>query len=283
LADNTLLNAGTGGDTIRDKDRAGVKTQIVAVDLNPAGAETLMAGVMPVSDNSGSLTVDDGGGSLTVDGTVSVSGAVPITDNSGSITVDNGGTFAVQATATQAGTWTVQPGNTANTTAWKVDASSVPVPITDNGGSLTVDAAQLPSSLTANGNLKVAMQETALPSVLTRSNKVLASDGAQTNAALVSTTSNQIVLTRLSIACSHANSVDVAVKVGFAAATLGSSTLAGTDGIVYESGAILAGGGITMGDGSGILAIGASGEDLRLTCGVPTGGAVDISYSYYTV
>lgn len=41
--------------------------------------------------------------------------------------------------ATQSGTWTVQPGNTANTTAWKVDASSVAVPVTDNSGSLTVD------------------------------------------------------------------------------------------------------------------------------------------------
>ena len=49
MADNTLLNSGAGGDTIRDKDRAGVKTQIVAIDLNPAGAETLMAGVMPTS------------------------------------------------------------------------------------------------------------------------------------------------------------------------------------------------------------------------------------------
>lgn len=51
--------------------------------------------------------------------------------------VSNAGTFAVQAA--QSGTWTVQPGNTANTTAWKVDASSVAVPITDNAGSLTVD------------------------------------------------------------------------------------------------------------------------------------------------
>jgi hypothetical protein len=51
----------------------------------------------------------------------------------GTLTV---GTHAV----TQSGTWTVQPGNTANTTAWKVDASSVAVPVTDNSGSLTVDA-----------------------------------------------------------------------------------------------------------------------------------------------
>jgi len=32
-------------------------------------------------------------------------------------------------TATQTGTWTVQPGNTANTTAWKVDGSAVTQPI----------------------------------------------------------------------------------------------------------------------------------------------------------
>lgn len=47
--------------------------------------------VIPVSDNSGSLTVDDGGSSLTVDGTVAVSGTVAVTDNSGSLTVDDGG------------------------------------------------------------------------------------------------------------------------------------------------------------------------------------------------
>ena len=47
MADNSVQ---TGADTIRDKDRAGVKTQIVGLDLTPAGAtETLMAGTLPVS------------------------------------------------------------------------------------------------------------------------------------------------------------------------------------------------------------------------------------------
>jgi hypothetical protein len=41
--------------------------------------------------------------------------------------VTNAGTFAVQAS--QSGTWTVQPGNTANTTAWKVDGSAVTQPV----------------------------------------------------------------------------------------------------------------------------------------------------------
>jgi hypothetical protein len=69
----------------------------------------------------------------TVTTVTGITNVVHVDDNSGSLTVD--GTVA----ATQSGTWTVQPGNTANTTAWKVDASSVAVPITDNAGSLTVD------------------------------------------------------------------------------------------------------------------------------------------------
>jgi hypothetical protein len=52
-------------------------------------------------------------------------------------TVVGTGTFAVQAA--QSGTWTVQPGNTANTTAWLVTGTGGTFPVTDSGGSLTVD------------------------------------------------------------------------------------------------------------------------------------------------
>lgn len=46
--------------------------------------------------------------------------------------------FSVNAAATQSGTWTVQPGNTANTTAWKVDGSAVTQPVS---GSVTATQA----------------------------------------------------------------------------------------------------------------------------------------------
>ena len=57
MADNSVQ---TAADTIRTKDRAGVKTEIVALDLNPAGTETLMAGSMPITGSIltvGSLSV----------------------------------------------------------------------------------------------------------------------------------------------------------------------------------------------------------------------------------
>ncbi len=85
-----------------------------------------------------------GGGTL-----VSTTNPLPVGDNGGSLTVDNAGTFAVQAA--QSGTWTVQPGNTANTTAWKVDGSAVTQPVSlasvpshnvTNAGTFATQAAQ---------------------------------------------------------------------------------------------------------------------------------------------
>lgn len=62
---------------------------------------------------------------------VTAAGALQ-TDSSGT-TQPVSGTVA----ATQSGTWTVQPGNTANTTAWKVDGSAVTQPVS---GTVTANA-----------------------------------------------------------------------------------------------------------------------------------------------
>jgi hypothetical protein len=49
MSDNTVLSPGTGGDTIREVDKAGVKTQVVLLDIGGAGAESLLTGTLPVS------------------------------------------------------------------------------------------------------------------------------------------------------------------------------------------------------------------------------------------
>lgn len=87
MADNTTLNAGTGGDVIASDDIGGVKHQRVKLSLGADGTAAdapvgggVEAGVLRVtiaSDSTGVLSVDDNGGALTV---------------------DNAGTFAVQAT-----------------------------------------------------------------------------------------------------------------------------------------------------------------------------------------
>ena len=161
MADGIVLNLGSGGSTACTDDcGAAGHTQVIklAVSANadatvlPATAAngltvdvTRVQGTVTVDSELTTADLDTGAGTdtravvglvLAASGGGVLAGAanpVPISDNSGSLTVD--GTVA----ATQSGTWTVQPGNTANTTAWKVDASSVAVPVTDNSGSLTVD------------------------------------------------------------------------------------------------------------------------------------------------
>lgn len=121
------------------------------------------------------------------------------------------------------------------------------------------------------------------PNIITRSNKVLASDGAQTDAALVSVAAGlKIVLTQISVVCDAANTVNVAVRIGFGTATIPASALAGTAAIVLE-GNFAPGAGIQKGNGAGMIAVGADDFDLRLTCGSPTGGTLWVSYSYYTI
>jgi hypothetical protein len=48
MADNTITNLGSGGDTIRTKDRAGIKTPAMMLDLGSAGTESLVDGTAAV-------------------------------------------------------------------------------------------------------------------------------------------------------------------------------------------------------------------------------------------
>lgn len=68
----------------------------------------------------------------------------------GHVIVDSAPSTTVSGTvaATQSGTWTVQPGNTANTTAWKVDGSAVTQPVSGSFYQATqpVSIASMPST-----------------------------------------------------------------------------------------------------------------------------------------
>lgn len=108
VSGTVTANAGSGTFTV-----SGAVTNTV-LSVVGGGTEATAQRVTIASDSTGVLSVDDNGGSLTVDGTVA---------------------------ATQSGTWTVQPGNTANTTAWLVTGTGGTFPVTDSGGSLTVDNA----------------------------------------------------------------------------------------------------------------------------------------------
>jgi hypothetical protein len=121
------------------------------------------------------------------------------------------------------------------------------------------------------------------PNVITRAHVVADSDGAQTDAALVTVGGGtKIVVTRMTVVCDNANTGDCRVAIGFGTANVPSNALAGVNGLLVD-GSFDGGAGVTIGDGSGIIGVGADGEDLRLTCSDPAGGNIRISYSYYTI
>jgi len=128
-------------------DGSGVTQPVSAASLPlPTGASTSanqstiighldgVEGLLTTIDSDTSTLAVTGGGTETGALRVTIAnnstGVVSVDDNGGALTVDNGGTFAVQAA--QSGTWTVQPGNTANTTPWL----TTPTPATSGGLSI---------------------------------------------------------------------------------------------------------------------------------------------------
>jgi hypothetical protein len=133
MADNTQVPGGTG-DVVRDKDRAGVKTQVVGLDLTiGGGAETLMNGTMPVSlasvptvtekqdqtalvqttwTSATALNTTTATYACTGYGTANIGVAVPTTATAGAVTVEvsqDGGTTWAPAPAVRQdnGSWEI--------------------------------------------------------------------------------------------------------------------------------------------------------------------------------
>lgn len=134
------VEGGSGGGS----SGGGGPTSNVAVTSSvlPTGAAT--AAKQPALGTAGSSSTDV----ISVQGIASGT-ALPVSVASiPSHAVTNAGTFAVQAA--ESGTWTVQPGNTANTTAWKVDNSAVTQPVsyatTGSGTATGALRVELPSN-----------------------------------------------------------------------------------------------------------------------------------------
>lgn len=141
MSDNTTLNPGVGGDTIREIEKGGAKTQVILLDIGGLGVESLFSGAVSVSNFpasqavtgtffqatqpvSGSVSVSNFPATQPVSGTVTATG--PLTDTQlRAVAVPVSGTF-FQAT---------QP----------VSAASLPLPSNasiETGGNLATIAAK---------------------------------------------------------------------------------------------------------------------------------------------
>lgn len=135
----------------------GVSSAVRATVQNLAGNKAL---AVSIQDGTGTQITSFGGGTQYANGAVQATptGTVALgwdgtnvralnTNASGSLNVIFPSAQAVNAT--QAGTWTVQPGNTANTTAWLVTGTGGTFPATQSGTWNTTDDTELPAAAAA--------------------------------------------------------------------------------------------------------------------------------------
>lgn len=119
MADNAVLNAGSGGITLATDDIAGVHYQIVKVSFGALDTATPVSGANPMPVvQTGTHTVTGAGGTFPITAVVGAPAFVQLSDGAAAITtlpvslasvpshaVTNAGTFAVQAA--QSGTWNI--------------------------------------------------------------------------------------------------------------------------------------------------------------------------------
>lgn len=123
------------------------------------------------------------------------------------------------------------------------------------------------------------------PNVITRAAYISDATGPQTDASIIGTIAagTKVVVTAIAVTCDASNTGDTAVKLGFGATTLPADSATGANGILLDHKNIKPGSGIVIGNGGGILGVGADGEEVRLTCDDPVGGGVSVTFSYYTI
>lgn len=95
---------------------------------------------------------------------------------------------------------------------------------------------------------------------------------------------HRMVVTYAQVTCSNSNTGDVAVRVGFATATLPTVTndsATGMVGVFMTHPGIAHGGGMVVANGGAPIAAGAADEDLRITCSAATGGSVRLVVTYW--
>lgn len=265
LIDDTVKTLGT--DTYTEATTKGVVIGAVRRDADTTLANTTNE-VAPLQvDANGYLKVEifDGGGSHTIDATelTAIQTAVQVMDD-----WDNGASDGASVS-----------GDVAHDTA---DAGE-PVKVGMKAVALKANPTEVAANDRTNWHADVSGVPFVLgghPNILSQSLQVTDADGAQTDAAIITAGANvAVVLTKISVMADNANTGDVSVRIGFGTANTPAADAAQV--VLFHPG-LAPGTGVVEGTGSGIIGIGASGEDLRITCEDPAGGSINVIATYFT-
>lgn len=207
-------------------------------------------------------------------------GVLSVDDNGGALTVDNGGTFAVQVdgsalTALQL----IDDPVKADDAGFTVGTDKVMM-----SGGIAVAHGSAPDAADANDAGGFLMNRHRVQFIIGGHPNIVTTryntTGSQTDTIVGPTNSagTKMAVTQIQITADNANTASPAVSVGF-----GTANTPTGDGVVVSHPGLPGGGGVSRGDGSGLLGIGADGAELRITCGAPTGGSLTVVVSYFLI
>jgi len=272
--------------------------QATATNLK-AQAENYQGGTAVGAANPLQVSLANTGANATavkVDGSAAtqpVSGTVTANQGTSPWIVAGGGTAGTAASgvATIQGIASMTPVQVSQATASNLNAQvagDVAHDTADSGnpvkvGGFGADMGVTPTAVTASDRVRFIADRSGVQFVVGGHPNIItlefATTGAETNTALITVSSGTcIAVTQIQAVVDEANTVGVGLRVGFA-----TSTTPTTTGVVLTHPGMVPGSGISRGDGSGIIGVGASDEDLRITSEAPTGGSLRILISYYTI
>lgn len=270
MADNVTIPAtgtGTATPSVATDDVSGQHFQKIKLADGAADSSAMIGG-----DATNGLDVD----------------VTRLNDGGNSITVDNGGTFAVQESGS------------ALTALQLIDD---PVFADDAGYTVgTSKVMAIGANAVVHGSTPDAADANDAVNPIANRHRVLWTIGGHPNAKsatylwTAATTDDNVMaaiasgtkyaVTRITITLDEATTVGVAVRLGFGTANVPALPSANADAVddilVYHPG-LVPGGGITIGDGSGILGVGGDGAELRITAEATTGGTGVVTITYFTI
>ena len=247
----------------------------------PTGAST--AAKQPALGTAGSASADV----LSVQGIASMT-PIQVADNGGSLTVD--GTVSITANsavnvAQVGGTNTVSGGTAGSLAIGGIQAHDAAIsgnqPIL--AGLHAIAHGANPTAVAAADLTYWYANRHGIPWFIGGHPNIVtleaAYTAAQTDTAIITVGAGaKIVVTAMEVTMDEANTVGVGYRIGF-----GTANTPTTTGVVMSHPGGIPGARYSMGDGSGILGIGADNEDLRITSEVPTSGSIRVGVKYYTV
>lgn len=243
---------------------------------NGGGTEATAMRVTIASDSTGVLSVDDNAGSLTVDAPVGTPVNVQIGNASISAgVIDETGAAAVDALAVGGGT------------AHDAVDSGNPVKV----GGVAVSGSASPTSVAAADRTRWIFNQHGIPYTMAGHPNLITREydfgtAAQTDVNLAGAlvaADERVYVTRFEAMVDNATTVDVSVRAGFGAASVPTASATGVSGMIGSHPGVAPGSGFICGSGAGVIAVGAAGEEPRLTSSAATTGNLHVIISYYLI